>query len=464
MKKKFFIFIIIFMLFTYFKINTFASTNSYHFVWENTTITIPVFSPDKQKYLDLPKAYLYNGDTKLNEAVGILYGEDETDPDYIDINKVGTYKLTYRACASIEDTVTVNFYVVDTTPPTINLKGELQTTINTTTINYSKYISITDNYYALKDLDVLYDDSAVIYSKVGVYNLKVVVKDPSGNQAIENYEVKIIGSYVDPTYEAITSDFRVAYGKLFIPSKFFKAIDSTGKDISSKIKASLDTTQIGVSYVYFEVTDNYGNTIGWSQDIVVYDDIEPTILLKKDRIEISVAEVDKLDKEYFLEQINIVQDNSKVESIDVSYSNVRKLIGEYNVVYQVKDIAGNIKEKTLVVSVVCDSVPSIEVNGDIYISVGNNINYFNYFKATDTYDGDLTLCANIDSSNVNTNQEGIYFAYVSVKNSYGKTTQATITVHVKKSFIKKYYWVFIIPVGVVAAVVYFILKKRKSVV
>lgn len=461
MKKKSLILLLIFILTLFVKLQIFANAGSYYFEWENTTIEIPVFD-SLDKYLKLPTAKLYYAGNVVNESVGILYGEDETDPDYIYTNKVGTYKLTYRAVASIEETTTVYFNVVDKVKPQISLNSTLQTALNGS-INYEKYISITDNYYALKELDILYDDSKVIYSKAGTYELTVIAKDPSGNQSTEKFDVSIIGIFEDPKYEAVTQDFRIAYGKLFIPSKFFKAYDGTGKNITSKIKAVLDTKTIGNNLVSFEVTDDYGNRIEWVQDIEVYDDIEPIILLKKDRIEINIAEVDILDKDYFLEQITSATDNSEVKSIEVSYSSVRKVIGEYDVVYTVYDIAGNKKEKTLVVSVVCDSVPSI-ITQDIYISVGDNINYYNYFQATDTYDGDITLNAVVDSSNVNTNSEGVYFAYVSVKNSYGKTTQGTITVHVKKSFIKKYYWVFLIPVGVGVVVSYFIVKKRKSVV
>ncbi len=461
MKKKFLIIGIFLIFILVIKINAMANASTYYFVWENTMIEIPV-NDSLDKYLKLPRADLYYQGEKVSEEVGILYGEDETDPDYIYTTKVGTYKLTYRAVASIEETTTVYFYVVDKIKPTISLNSTLQTEINGS-INYAKYISITDNYYSLNELDILYDDSKVIYSKAGTYELSVVAKDPSGNQAISKFNVSIVGVYKDPTYEALTKDFRIAYGKLFIPSRFFKAYDGTGKNISSKINAYLDTNLIGDCRVSFEVEDDYGNKTQWDQVFEVYDDIEPTIQLVKDRIEINISEVDKLDEDYFLALIKVLSDNSEIKSVEVLYSQVRKVIGEYNVVYKATDIAGNVKEKTLVVSVVCDSVPSIVVQ-EVYISVGDNINYFNYLKATDTYDGDITLNAVIDSSNVNTNSEGVYFAYVTVKNSFGKTSYATITVHVKKSFLKKYYWVFLIPVGVVAVVSYFIVKKRKSVI
>ena len=246
-------------------------------------------------------------------------------------------------------------------------------------------------------------------------------------------------------------------------SNFFQAYDAAGKNISSYIEAELDTTSLGNHKVQFSVTDDYNNTTTWFQNILVYDDILPKLTLNQDRIEINVSTVDSLNKEWFLNIIESCDDNAGIDSIEVEYASIKKAIGEYSVTYTVLDLAGNSFAKTLIVSVVCESIPQIEVN-DIYISVGDSVNYYNYFKVIDVYDGDITLNATIDSSNVDTNTEGIYFAYITVKNSYGKTNYASITVHVKKSFIKKYYWIFLIPVGVLSIVGYFIIKKRKIMV
>ncbi len=448
------------LLFLMLQVDVFAGI-VYTIEWENTIVNVEVGDPITD-YLSIPKAYLCQNGYRVDKYVGILWGEDDTDPDYIDTNTIGTYYLTYRAVSEIEETTRVTFVVSDSIPPTINELTSLRTSVGGG-INYSNYFQIYDNYYSKDSLTIVYDDSLVDYNKVGEYSLLVIASDPSINTT--TYETKVIveGLSSNPKYEPISKSFQIAYGDLFLASSFFQAYDATGKNISSYIEAELDTTSLGNHKVQFSVTDDYNNTTTWFQNILVYDDILPKLTLNQDRIEINVSTVDSLNKEWFLNIIESCDDNAGIDSIEVEYASIKKAIGEYSVTYTVLDLAGNSFAKTLIVSVVCESIPQIEVN-DIYISVGDSVNYYNYFKVIDAYDGDITLNATIDSSNVDTNTEGIYFVYITAKNSYGKTNYASITVHVKKSFIKKYYWIFLIPVGVLSIVGYFIIKKRKIMV
>lgn len=441
--------------------NAMAAASTYTFEWENTVVYVNALD-SISNYLTIPKAYLCVNGERTDDYVGMLWGEDETDPDFIDTSTLGTYYLTYRAVSEIEETATITFVVVDVEAPTINLISDLKTQVGKS-INYSNYFQIYDNYYSTDSLTILFDDRNINYNKEGQYTLEIIVTDLSNNVSREEVLVTINALTSNPTYEPKIKEFKIEYGEEFVPSSYYNAYDASGKDISSHIEAELDTTSLGSHRVEFSVVDDYQNVTTWSQMILVYDSEAPTIELIKDRIEINVSVVDTIDKQYFLNLIESYSDNSEIKSIEVEYSNVKKAIGEYSVVYTLKDISDNITTKTLVVVVICDSVPIIEVK-DIYISVGGNINYYNYFKAYDTYDGDITLNATIDSSNVDTKNEGIYFAYISVKNSYGKSNYASITVHVKQSFLKKYYWVFLIPVGVGIVIGYFVIKKRKSMV
>ena len=460
MKKK--LFILIMLLLGIFSIRVNAEDEyEYTFIWKNTEVYVPV-NDAIANYLKLPSATLCRNGLPTNEYVGMLYGEDDTDQDLIDTRVLGTYYLTYRAVSTIEETARVSFIVVDNSGPYIEEMVPLKCTVSSS-INYDLYFSISDNYYSNDDLKIVYDDSEVNYNTVGEYNFYVVASDPSGN--VNRYEttISITPLTDDPKYEPCAKSYEISYGDLFVPSNYFTAYDASGKNISSNIEAELDTTSLGNHKVLFSVSDEYGNKSVWNQDILVYDDILPTITLLRDRIEISVGEIGSLDATYFLKNIEKKEDNSAIKSVDVEYSSIKKSIGEYEVTYTVTDIAGNVATKVLAVSVVCNSVPTIEVS-DIYIDVGDSINYYIYFKIYDTYDGDITIQADIDDSNVDVSKEGVYFAYISVKNSYGKTNYATITVHVQKSFISKYYWLFLIPLGVGAVVAFIFIKKRKSVI
>lgn len=456
--KKLSIFLIIYV-FILFNVNLKAST--YTFLWENTVVYVNV-GDNIANYLNIPKAYLLRDGEKTGEYVGILWGEDETDPDFIDTSKLGTYYLTYRAVSDIEETTTVSFVVCDYVCPEIELVTPLKTTIGGS-INYANYFIISDNYYSYDTLKIFFDDSDVCYNKEGTYTLNVIVKDNSQNTTNKSFDVTIKGLTGEPVYEPLTSNFKIPYGQTFIASNYYRAYDASKKNITSYIEATLDTKILGNHKVIFSVTDDYNNKTSWIQDFLVYDDEAPTLELVKDRIEINIGEVDNLNKDYFLDLISRKEDNSEIKNIDITYSNVKKVVGEYEVVYKIEDIASNSFTKTLVVNVVCDSVPKIEVK-DVYINVGESINYYNYFSVYDTYDGDITLNATIDTNNVDTSNEGIYFAYITVKNSYGKYNYGTITVHVKKGFISKYYWIFLIPVIGAVIVLYFVIKKKRKVI
>lgn len=461
-------FIIILLIFSFIGINASAS-GDYYYVWENTNVDVLV-GDAIDNYLLIPKATLYYKGAIKDSNPGMLWGEDETDPDFIDTTKLGKYKLTYRAVSDIEEAVSVIFNVVDTIKPVIKQKTSIKIPASIKP-DYNEYFSFTDNYYLPKDLIVNYDDANINYKIPGSYKLYVSVEDLSGNYTSGAFDV-LVSVLENPKYKVIDDSFKISYGDKFIVSKYYMAYDAFGVDITSMIEYSeIDTSRIdgtitskilSAQVVSFLVSDLYGNTTAWAQTFYICDETSPTIELVKDRIEINIGDIDNLDKEYFTNQILELNDNSGISSIDIEYSNVKKAIGEYTVVYTINDYVGNSVTKNLVVSVVCDSIPQIVVKKDIKIKKGSSVNYYNYFTVSDKYDGDITNTADIDDSNVCYSKKGIYFAYITSTNSYGKTSYQTITVRVYEGFFESYYYLILIPVGIIGIVVFFIIKKKKN--
>lgn len=448
-----------------------CATSSYYFVWENTQIDIPV-GDALDNYLLLPKATLYLDGSPTNHYVGMLWGEDDTDPDYIDTSVVGTYKLTYRAVSDIEEKTTVLFNVKDFISPVVNQIQDISVPAFSKP-NYSAYFTYSDNYYSKSDLTITYNDLNVNYNIPGKYHLFVSVTDKSENTTTLDamVEVRVLES---PKYKEVSKVYEISYGKEFIIGNYYKAYDCFDKDISSKIKSSeVDTRKIDGSVtsdilstqlIDFSVSDDYGNETKWSQMFYIVDKEPPKISFYKDRVVLNVGQVDDINKETFMSYVESVTDNLDIKEIDIAYSSVKKAVGEYEVVYSVCDYAGNTTSKSLYVNVECDAYPIITVSKDIKITKGGSVNYYNYFTSIDKYDGDITLDAVIDDRQVNYNRKGIYFVYITSTNSYGKHSFQTITVTVRENFFKEYYYLFLLPVGVGLVVAFLIIKKKKSVI
>ena len=307
--------------------NSYAS--GYEFIWENTSVNVMV-GDAIDNYLLIPKAKLYLNGVLKDENPGMLWGEDETDPDYIDTTTLGTYRLTYRAVSDIEEAVTVLFNVVDTISPTITKTSNIVIPANNK-IEFNNFFIIKDNYYKEEELTIKYDDSLINYSSPGTYSLVVTAKDGSGNYSTEEFDV-LVKVLSNPTYKIVDSSYKIPYGDVFVVSKYYKGYDAFGNDITSKIKynnldvnkidGTVTSSIISTQIVDFSLTDDYGNTTNWSQTFYICDEIPPEIEFKKDRIEISIGDVDSIDKEYFLDLISEYKDNSGIKKIDITYSNI----------------------------------------------------------------------------------------------------------------------------------------------
>lgn len=455
MRKVFILLIVI--IFINLSASVFAQ-NYYYFVWENTYIDINV-GDALEDYIHLPKATLYINDKPSDENVVYLRGDNSTDEALIDTSKVGVYYLTYTAISSIEAQTLVTFNVRDIKGPEIKNITPLIFNVGQE-VNYQNYFIFND--YST-NINVVYNDGLILYDKPGLYTLTVSATDEYGNNTSLDFFVTI-NDAGGPRIEII-KELNIGYNELFEPLNYFRAIDDTDGDVSSSLIASvLDTSVLGPKTISIKAYDYSNNMTLYTCVVNVIDTLSPKINLTNKVINLGIGELLNINEAYFLSYIDNVYDDCDDLSLDdvlINLDDLEKNIGSYKVSYYLEDESGNSVKELLIVNVICDSVPIITTN-DIHIKVGDSINYYHYISVYDKYDGDITLEANIDSSSVNTNKKGIYFASVVVKNSYGKYSQATITVYVKKSFIREYYWIFLIGAGVVLVIVFIVKYKKKN--
>ncbi|MGM9970888.1 MAG: hypothetical protein ACI35W_00590 [Anaeroplasmataceae bacterium] len=447
----------IFTLFIFLILIKSSYASTYSFVWENTYIKIPL-GESLYDYINIPQATLYENGVKTDHEVYYLRGDMSTCEENIDTSKIGIYYLAYCAISDIEEYVIVTFEVVDNIPPIIENIAPLKISSKP---DYNNFFNITDNY---SEVTIKYNDDNIDYNTPGEYILIVSATDCDNNTTTESFKVIVVDN-IPPSIEAIR-ELELEVNTAFNPLDYFKAYDSVLGDVSNTITCSgFDNATLGMKNITIFCHDST-NFYSQNFSINVVDKTSPIIKLKTDILSITIGDVLNLDKSIFLNNIDEVSDNYNVldyTDVDIKYDSLKAVVGEYEIYYSLVDKSGNESSIKAMVNVLCDSVPEIEVK-NIYINVGDSIDYYNYISAYDKYDGDITYNIEIDDSNVNTNKKGVYFVELVVKNSSNKYNYKTLVVYVNESFIASYYWVFLIPLGIIGIIVFFIIKKKKSVI
>lgn len=83
--------------------------------------------------------------------------------------------------------------VVDDEAPVVVLSDEAVSMVegDKSSIDYSKYFTVTDNYDDVEDIKIEIDDESVNLNKAGDYSVSVIATDTSGNECMVSLPVKI---------------------------------------------------------------------------------------------------------------------------------------------------------------------------------------------------------------------------------------------------------------------------------
>ncbi len=166
----------------------------------------------------------------------------------IDNKKLGTYEVTYKYK---NKTKKRNVVVVDTTSPEITLKGNNPSYV----CSYDTYVEegyeVSDNYDAVSDLKVI----TYTNNDTKIYE----VLDTSGNKKV--VERKLIKKDTENPIITLTggSDVTIYKGNSFDDK--YSAFDNCDEDLTKEVKVmgSVDTKNVGVYNLTYEVTDTSGN-------------------------------------------------------------------------------------------------------------------------------------------------------------------------------------------------------------
>ena len=370
-------------------------------VYRTVTVVItskPIITLSGDAIIEHPVKTPYNDAGATVSLTNNYFSESDIslvyDNSNLDINKFGSYIITYNAtdpCGNraVEVTRTVN--VKDNEPPVITLNGD--TSINI--IIFSEYFelgaNVTDNYFPDFSAVPL---GSVDTSNVGTYIITYTATDPCNNVAAEvtrtvnvidvsgptivlkpnadgnvNFNLEIYNTYVEPGFDV---------------SDNLDDLSTNDVDVSGVI----DISNLGTYTITYTATDSCGNTTTVYRTVTVVITSKPIITLSGDAIiehPVKTPYNDagatvSLTNNYFSESdISLVYDNSNLD--------INKL-GSYIITYNATDPCGNQAiPVTRTVNVVDNEPPVITLIGSNpeYIEVGSINFYSDTFNVVDNY-------------------------------------------------------------------------------
>ena len=318
----------------------------------------------------------------------------------------------------------------DTTVPVITLNPTSVTIEASLTayIDNSSGDTISDNSFSLAELtiDVC---SNVVSNAVGTYSVVYTVTDPCGNDASATRIVNV----VDTTAPIITLTGE-AHVELLVGSSYTE-LGATATDIVDGVLTSdisvvsdLCTNILGNYNITYSVSDSCGNSSSVLRQVVIYDNVAPTIDLSTNPLTYEATSTPYIDNSAI---VTITDNYFPLEQlvIDICSNVVSNVVGTYSVVYTVTDPCNNIAAATRTVNVKDETPPVITLNGNSEILLLQNEVYVELSAvAVDIVDGSVNV--DICLGSLDTSVLGTYNIIYSASDSCGNDASAVRTVNV----------------------------------
>ena len=397
------------------------------------TIVLTASSSGSVDYsMNLGATYIEYGATVTDSFEGDISSRLIVDKSMLDVNKIGTYEIKYKAQDSQGNSAVVmirKVTVIDLEKPTITINGTAYLYLEAGNTFVDPKAIVTDNYdsdklisaYNLYELDI---------KKIGTYRIKYKATDSSGNKADEATRTVEVEDTIAPTIALTASssgsvDYSMNIGATYIEYGA-TVTDSFEGDISSKLivdKSMLDVNKIGTYEIKYKAQDSQSNSaVVMTRKVTVVDTVKPVIHLNgnaKIECEAGIACSDPKA---------IVTDNydadKSISSYDFSEVNISK-VGTYTVNYKAEDSSGNKADEVARTIEVNDTIaPTIELNpgrnGDINYTMHLNTDYKEYgVTVMDSFEGDISNKFTVDISKLDVNKTNTYEIVYSAKDSQG---------------------------------------------
>lgn len=409
-----------------------VSAADVYFVWEKTEILVPLNASLENYKNSYEVSFYVNGRKSTDFTV-----EKEVNCSTFSTvltNKIGKYTVYYKAKSEkyyVSSTQAIIFNVVDITKPNITQIADVVLESGKG-FKIENYFYFSDDTTSKDELNIILDDSYVLYNIVGEYDAKLTVIDKFNNKTEKKFKIKIKDS--SKPQIIIQKPLILSYGASIDVNEYFVAIDDCNGDLTNFIKVEgYDSKKLGHQEITVSVSDYSNNTIRMKVSVNVIDDESPMLLLKHNEVTLNIKEYSSFNFDYFKNYILDISDNHT--SIDklvlsIDHSKVLNEIGDFEVSYYVKDLSENITTEKMIVKLRELKGPDLIGEDIVTIKLGEEIDLLSLVEVKDEYDSNAIDRLEILSSNLNTcivgNYEVTYICY----NSSGNYSTKVIVIEV----------------------------------
>jgi len=198
----------------------------------------------------------------------------------VDTTKIGTYTLTYTATDRLGNraTATRTVRVVDTTPPTIRIKGDNPAIVEVGSTYTDAGATALDTVDGNLTNSIATTNS-VNTNRVGDYNVTYSVKDSAGNEMNAARVVRVVDTPPTITIKG-ANPATIEVGSTYIDAGA-EANDNVDGNLTNSITttSNVNTTKLGDYNVTYTVQDSAGNEVNATRVVRVRDTTPSTITL-----------------------------------------------------------------------------------------------------------------------------------------------------------------------------------------
>lgn len=420
---------IVLILLNVFTVKTNAS-NAY-FVWEKKDINVPIYS-DLEEYKDDYIVKLY---VDGKESFDFTVEKEVNCSSYSTVltNKIGDYTVYYKAISKTHyaySEVPIVFHVIDVTSPIIKLNSQIIEVEYGYRLEHVNYYSVTDDTCKIDEIEIILDDSNVVYNVRGTYPATITAIDLYGNEISEDFFVKIVDQNKPNIF--VLKPLKFSYKEEVNLSEYFLCKDDYDNDITHRLDISgLDTSILGNQEITLSVKDYSSNEITMKMDILVVDEEAPILILATKEIELDVALFSSYNYEFFYDFIFSLKDNySSNDNLElvIDYSMLKENVADYYIYYSVKDENNNKNKEVLLVKLREFIGPEIIVDDIVEVMVGSDVDLLSLVAVYDKYDATVIKRLSVEANDFDINKCGTYVIKYTCFNTSGIYSEKIITV------------------------------------